>query len=114
MHCWKIYDQILATNQVQLNTKPANTKVANISTRFFLPSFQTISSSTSSYHPKPGNTFSSLTNNERLKLMKKGRCFDCRQLGHTMANYRKSITKIISVAEIVGTAIDNSKISGKE
>ena len=46
--------------------------------------------------------------------MKEGRCFYCRQPGHTTANCPKSITKATSVAEIAGTAIDNSETSGKE
>ena len=79
--CQKIYDQMLATDRVRSNTKPANTKVANTPTRFIPPtrfvppSSQTTSLSTSGYCPKPGNTFSLLTNKERLKLMKEGRCF---------------------------------------
>ena len=40
-HCQKIYDQILATNWIQSNTKLANTKVVNTPTRFFLPLSQT-------------------------------------------------------------------------
>ena len=119
-HCRKIYDQMLATDWVRSNTKPAKTKIANTPTRFIqpnrfvLPSSQTTSSSTSGYCPKPGNIFSPLTNKERLKLMKEGRCFYCRQPGHTMAYCPKNITKEALVAEIVGTAIDNSKISGKK
>ena len=111
---------MFATNRVRLNTKPANTKVANTSTRFILPtrfvllSSQITSSSTSGYCSKSGNTFSSLTNKERFKLMKEGRCFYYQQPGHTTANYPKSITKEALVAEIAGTAIDNSKILGKE
>ena len=105
---------MLATDWVRSNTKPANTKVANITTRFIPPtrfvppSSQTTSTSISGYRPKPGNTFSPLTNKERLKLMKKGRCFYCRQPGHTTANYPKSITKATSVVEIAGIAINNS------
>ena len=70
--CQKIYDQILATDQIQLNTKPAITKVANTTTRFILPTkfvpplFQTSLISISGYFPKPKNIFSSLTNKERL------------------------------------------------
>ena len=83
LHCRRIYDQMLATDQVQSNIKPANTKVANTPTRFILstrfvpPLSQTISSSTSGYRPKPGNTFSLLTNKEWLKLIKEGKCFYC-------------------------------------
>ena len=118
--CRKIYDQILATDWVRSNIKLVNIKVANTTTRFIPPtrfvppSSQTTSTSISGYRPKPGNTFSPLTNEERLKLMKEGRCFYCRQPGHTTANCPKSITKATSVAEIAGTAIDNSEISGKE
>ena len=75
---------------------------------------QTILSSTSAYCLRPKNTFSPLTNEERLRLMKERRCFYCRQPGHTMANCLKSITKATSVMEIAGIAIDNSKILGKE
>ena len=75
MHCRKIYDQMLATNQVRLNTKSANIKIANISTRFFSPLSQTILLNINGYHLKLGNIFSPLTNNEWLKLMKERRCF---------------------------------------
>ena len=118
--CRKIYDQMLVTDRVRSNTKLANTKVANTTTRFIPPtrfvppSSQTTSTSISGYCPKPGNTFFPLTNKKRLKLMKERRCFYCRQPGHITANCPKSITKATSVAEIAGTAIDNSKISGKE
>lgn len=63
MHCQKIYDQILATDWLQSNTKPANIKVANIptrfilSTRFVLPLSPTISSSPNSYCSKPRSVF---------------------------------------------------------
>ena len=71
--CQKIYDQMMATNRVQSNTKQANTKVANISTRFIPSNMQIInrsipfspqatSSSTNAYCPRPGNSFSPLTN----------------------------------------------------
>lgn len=72
----KIYDQMLATDWVQSNTKPGNTKIAHTTTRFiplirfFPPSSQTTSTSKNNYCPKPGNTFSLLTNNERLELIK--------------------------------------------
>ena len=118
--CQKIYDQMLAINRVRSNTKPANTKVANTTTRFIpptrfvLPLSQTTSTSISGYHPKPRITFSPLTNKERLKLIKEGRCFYCQRAGHIMANCPKNITKATSVKEIAGIAIDNSEILGKE
>ena len=111
---------MLATDWVRSNTKPANTKVANTTTRFIpptrfvLPSSSTTSTSISGYCPKPGNIFSPLTNKERLKLMKEGKCFYYRQPGHITANCPKSITKATSVPEIAGTAIDNSEILGKK
>ena len=74
-HCQKIFDQILATDWVQSNIKPANTKVANTPTRFFPTLFQITLSNISSYYPKLENTFSPFTNNKWLKLIKKGRCF---------------------------------------
>lgn len=46
--------------------------------------------------------------------MKESRCFYCQQLEHTTANYPKSFKKVILVVEIMGTVIDNNKISGKE
>ena len=113
-HCRKIYNQILVTDWVQLNTKLANTKVANTPTRFIPLSFQTILLSTSGYRPKPGNTFSPLTNKERLKLMKEKSCFYYQQPEHTIANCPKNITKEALVTEIVGTTINNSKILRKK
>ena len=62
--CRKIDDQILATDCVQLNTKSANTKIANTPTRFFLTSSQIILSSSSCYYTKPENTFFPLTDNK--------------------------------------------------
>ena len=73
--CQKIYDQILAIDWVQLNTKPVNTKISNTSTRFIPPtrfvppSSQTTSSNTNCYYSKPENTFFPFTNKKRLKLM---------------------------------------------
>ena len=43
--CRKIYDQMMATDRVQSNTKPANTKVANTPTRFIPPNMQIINRS---------------------------------------------------------------------
>ena len=84
----KIYDQMMATDRVRSNTKPANTKVTNTPIRFISPNMQiinrsiplspqAISSSTSAYYLRPENTFSPLTNEKRLRLMKEGRCFYC-------------------------------------
>lgn len=117
-YCQKIYDQILATNQIQLNIKSTNTKLANISTwfssptRFFSLSYQTTSSSTSCYRFKPGNTFSSFINKEWLKLIKERKCFYSWWSEHTKTNHSKSITKVILVPEIAGKVIDNSKKFG--
>ncbi len=46
--------------------------------------------------------------------MKEGKYFYCRQLGHKTANFPKNITNAVTVAEIVGTAIDNTKKTEKE
>ena len=105
---------MLAIDWVQSNTKPANIQVANIPTRFFLPSSQKKLLNTSGYYPKIENTFFSLTNNKQLKLIKAGKCFYFQQPKYKIANYLKNITKRILVVEIIGTAIDNSKILGKK
>ena len=87
-HCRKKYDQMMATDRVQSNTKLANTKIANTPTRFIPPNMQiinrsipfspqTISASTSAYCLRPRNTFSPLTNEKQLRLMKEERCFYC-------------------------------------
>ena len=75
MHCQKMYDQIIVTDWVQSNIKPINIKIANILTKFDLPSFQTISISTNISRPRLRNTSSPLTNKKELKLMKKEKCF---------------------------------------
>lgn len=41
-------------------------------------------------------------------------CFYCQQLGHTIVNCLKSITKVAIVIEIVNIVIDNNKKSKKE
>lgn len=46
--------------------------------------------------------------------MKGEKCFYYQQPRHIIANYPKSIIKAISVVEIAGIAIDNSKILGKK
>lgn len=46
--------------------------------------------------------------------MKREKCFYYQQPRHIIANYPTSIIKAISVVEIAGIAIDNSKILGKK
>lgn len=74
---------MLATDRLQSNTKPGNTKVANTPTRFILLTrfvlflSPIILSSPNSNYSKLRSAFFSLINEERLKLMKESRCFYC-------------------------------------
>lgn len=77
IRCQKIYDQMMAIDWIRLNIKPANTKIANISIRFILFSFQTMLTYTNIFCLRVRNTFSLFINKKQLKLIKKKKCFYC-------------------------------------
>lgn len=99
---------MIATYQVWSNIKLVNTKVTNILTRFVLLS-QIILININTYYAKPKNAFFSLINKEWLKFIEKKKYFYCWELGHTIANSLKCITKTGNIIVIAGIAINNTK-----
>ncbi len=119
--CLFIYEQMQATDRIRDRTKPQATRTtpASVSIREVAHPYQRLVTNTranTSFSRLSSSIIGTITptpqhsDTERTRLMKEGRCFSCKERGHTAYDYPRK-GKIVAILEGVSK---DSNSQGKE